>query len=306
MLIGFLGSCKKNHTYSLTKMEGDDQQGPVSQALPLKIKVQVLDESGEPQPDINVYFNVTEGNGSVAATEILSDDTGFASTNWTLGNSGKQALSVSVENGDGVAVSQAFTATLIFKDPRDNEVYRLVTIGSQVWFAENLRYTTFGPGEYVNPDNPSTKYGFLYNWAAMMNGAVSSSSSPSGVRGICPTGWHLPSDTEWNSLELSLGMAVSDTAVSGFNIFRGTHSTAMKSVDYWNGTNTSGFDAMPAGFYGPSADSLYQLGGGAGFWTTTETSASNARTRWLSTASSGVLRSNVAKDYGYSCRCLRD
>ena len=101
-------------------------------------------------------------------------------------------------------------------------------------------------------------------------------------------------------------MMVSDTAVSGVNVFRGTHGRAMQSADYWNGTNTSGFDVLPAGFYGPNLDSLYNLGSGAGFWTTTETSASNARARYLNTSQSGVSRIVIGKDQGESCRCLRD
>ena len=100
-------------------------------------------------------------------------------------------------------------------------------------------------------------------------------------------------------------MAASDTAVSG-NVFRGTHGTGMKNVHYWNGTNTSGFNAMPAGFYGPNLDSLYNLGSGAGFWSTTETSSTYARVRWLNTDRSSVYRNTIEKVHGYSCRCLRD
>lgn len=95
----------------------------------------------------------------------------------------------------------------------DGNVYRTTKIGDQVWMAENLRTTHYSDGTPVvgyksannNPDNDAN-YGLLYNYSAVMNGAGSSFAEPSGVQGICPNGWHVPSDNEWLTLERELGM----------------------------------------------------------------------------------------------------
>ena len=111
--------------------------------------------------------------------------------------------------------------------------YAVVTIGSQTWMAENLAYLPeitfeddwgsntdpqyavydYAPGsgtETVAGAKATANYdtyGVLYNWSAAMDGDASSSSNPSGVQGICPNGWHLPSDDEWKELEMALGMS---------------------------------------------------------------------------------------------------
>ena len=107
------------------------------------------------------------------------------------------------------------------QDSRDSQIYQYKTIGTQVWMTENLAYlpSVVGPGTgsnstayyyvygYDGTDVDAAKatsnyttYGVLYNWPAAMSGAASSSADPSGVQGICPTGWHLPSDAEWTTL----------------------------------------------------------------------------------------------------------
>lgn len=194
-------------------------------------------------------------------------------------------------------------------DSRDNEVYAVVAIGNQCWMAENLRYDVpgvFGASDTINPTSPSTTYGRLYDWATAMNGASSSSSNPSGVQGICPSGWHLPSDAEWNEMEMALGMAAADTAATGW---RGSdHGTKMKSTTGWNssgnGTNASGFNAFPAGYYGMG--SFSSLGVIAYFWSSTETSPTLAWYRSLRNVYTGVFRVSSNKTNGFSCRCVKD
>ena len=125
-------------------------------------------------------------------------------------SSGKTSSSVSVGN-DGNPCPGAATVTDI-----DNNTYTTVQIGTQCWMRENLRTTRYADGtsipmgnsisetscRYAPDDNKSkvTKYGYLYNWPAMMHGSRSSDSNPSGVQGICPDGWHVPSDAEWTQL----------------------------------------------------------------------------------------------------------
>jgi uncharacterized protein (TIGR02145 family) len=189
-----------------------------------------------------------------------------------------------------------------FTDSRDGEVYTTVQIGNQCWMAENLRYNA--SGSYLNSANPSTNYGRFYDWATVMNNSTTSSSNPSGVQGICPSGWHLPSDSEWNELEMALGMSAADTA----NIsFRGTHGTGMKSTTGWigtNGTNTSGFNAFPAGYCG--SGNFISLGEMSYFWSSTEISSTTAWRRQLNWQS-GVSRYGPFsyKTSAFSCRCVK-
>jgi uncharacterized protein (TIGR02145 family) len=194
-------------------------------------------------------------------------------------------------------------------DSRDGEVYQTVTICNQTWMAENLRYDVpgvFGGSDTINSANPSTTYGRLYDWATMMNGSSTSSSNPSGVQGICPSGWHLPSDAEWNEMEKALGMSEAVTANTGW---RGTdHGTKMKSLTGWssngNWTNASGFNAFPAGYYG--SGSFTSLGDFAFFWSSTESSGSHAWDRELNNGNATVYRGSNQKIYGFSCRCVRN
>jgi len=197
------------------------------------------------------------------------------------------------------------------------EVYADVNVGSQTWTADNLRYVAVESqiwmGENLieyNPDLPA-EYGHYYDWATVMNGASSSSSSPSGVQGICPTGWHVPSDAEWTTLELSLGMSASDASLS--RGARGSHGTAMKSTSGWvsgNGTNSSGFNAFPAGFFHPTGV-FVNSGKVACFWSAqdepigTGTDGTFAWSRYLS-GGSQVSKSLLEKEFGISCRCVKN
>ncbi len=88
----------------------------------------------------------------------------------------------------------------------DGNVYQTVIIGNQEWMAENLRVFRDANGNsitrycYNNNTTNCNLYGGLYIWHTVMNGQSSSSSNPSGVQGICPTGWYVPSDAEWTEL----------------------------------------------------------------------------------------------------------
>jgi len=135
-----------------------------------------------------------------------------------------------------------------------------------------------------NPANGAT-YGKLYNWYAVNTGS------------LCPSGWHIPTDAEWQTLVDALG---GDAVAGG----------AMKATTLWSSpntgaTNSSGFTALPGG-YRLNDGSFYTVGGLGSFWSSTEYSSFNAWYRSLYYNYSDVSRTNHYKDYGFSCRCLRD
>jgi uncharacterized protein (TIGR02145 family) len=197
--------------------------------------------------------------------------------------------------------------------------YPTVTIGTQVWMAENLRTTkyrnntpitnitdntqwqnnTTGAWSYYNNDATNNNpYGKLYNWYAVNNS-----------NGICPTGWHVPSDAEWNVLIGNLDPSYNPTA-------QGTQSATaggkMKSTgtQYWlspntGATNSSGWSGLPGGnryYYG----TFLSIGGYGLWWSSTENSADNAWYRGLYYNIGVVNRTNSSKANGFSVRCLRD
>lgn len=206
-------------------------------------------------------------------------------------------------NKDNCSLSQTYGS---FEDERDNEIYQTVTICNQIWMAENLRFNA--PNSRYDSNNPSSKYGRLYNWSIVMNGAFSSSSNPSGVQGICPNGWHVPSDLEWQTLEKNLGMNRSDLEIRGQD--RGTNEgTKIKSISGWdsnyNGTDDYGFNALPAGLSGGPASASY-LGSYAGFTSTTiDTLGSRVLGRFVNTGTT-IARGGHYKSTYLSCRCIKD
>jgi uncharacterized protein (TIGR02145 family) len=206
------------------------------------------------------------------------------------------------------------------QDSRDSQIYQYKTIGTQVWMTENLAYlpSVVGPGTgsnstayyyvygYDGTDVDAAKatsnyttYGVLYNWPAAMSGAASSSADPSGVQGICPTGWHLPSDAEWTTLTTYLG---------GESVAGGKMKEAGES--HWTSPNTgatneSGFTALPGGdrYDDGSFDAIGLLGF---WWSSTEYDTNYAWLRSLSYVYSTVFGGYTIRAYGFSVRCLRD
>jgi hypothetical protein len=90
-------------------------------------------------------------------------------------------------------------------DPRDGQIYPTVEIGDQCWLQKNMNYATGNSWCYDNNTANCATYGRLYDWETVMNGTSSSNAVPSGVQGICPPGWHVPSDAEWTILTDYLG-----------------------------------------------------------------------------------------------------
>ena len=210
----------------------------------------------------------------------------------------------------GTACGQAVTYA--------GESYPTVQIGTQCWFAKNLNVGTMINGfsnqtnngtleKYCYNNEPAncTTYGGLYQWAEAVqyqNGA-SNTTSPNpafsgNVRVICPTGWHLPSDAEWSSLETNLG----GSSVAG---------GALKSTSgLWSSPNTgainrSGFSALPGG-YRHANGSFYSIVFNPFFWSSSEYGTPNAFFHSLYYNGSNIYQSFNNKNYGFSVRCTKD
>ncbi len=209
----------------------------------------------------------------------------------------------------------------------DGNHYNAVVIGNQIWMSENLKVTHYPDGTaipfitgntdwanlgdndtddaycYYNNNASGEKdiYGALYTWAAAMgDNAVSSSTNPSGVQGVCPTGWHLPSDAEWTELTDYLG----GTSVDGGKM-KETGTTHWNSPNT-GATNETGFSALPGGYRYSFDGTFYDVGNLGKWWSATEGSSSTAWLRYLDYDNAEASRYYGYKSYGFSVRCVRD
>ena len=265
--------------------------------------------------------------GSTNATITVSptETTTYTVTGTNLyGCSSVAGMTVTVNATDSLADGQPCPGTPTVTDI-DGNVYNTVQIGNQCWMRENLRTTKKPDGSDIalnserycpnNDANNVAAYGYLYTWYAMMNGAASSDANPSGVQGICPTGWHVPSDAEWTQL--------TDYVSNQSQYVCGSNNTyiakALAATTGWiyyhsgecypgdqsvHANNATGFSALPAGrFNGSYYDSF---GSNALFWSATERYGNTAYFPGLYYGGANVGKNDHFKDAGFSVRCLRD
>jgi|GEM_PF-1343835 len=251
--------------------------------------------------ELALYLNFENGEGN----SYNKNDTRHVRVVRTLPSMAQKAKPVSVEDIDG-------------------NQYEIVKIGSQYWFKSNLKVSKYrnrdtiptwlsnsawlntNSGAYAIYDNDPVNdglYGKLYNYYAVTDS-----------RGLCPTGWHVPSDGDWNILVKYLDPDA-DTACSNreqSSIAGGAlKSTAMKLTrGGWNSpnegaTNSSGFTALPGGFRWATGGFSSMTGYGY-WWSSSVSSGSDAWGRGLYSSKSVIVRSNVDRAFGFSVRCLKD
>ena len=202
----------------------------------------------------------------------------------------------------------------------DGNVYEIVAIGNQWWMAENLKvthyrngdpisnvtdeteWTNLSTGAYCNFDNNLNNvstYGRLYNWYTVDDN-----------RELAPAGWHVPTDEEWKTLEMYIGINQVDVDADGW---RGTiEGGKLKETgtEHWlspniGATNACGFLALPAGYcsrYG----AFLLIGQGADYWSATQSSDQLAWFRSLDYNRTDIRRDDIIKTYGFSIRCVKD
>lgn len=172
--------------------------------------------------------------------------------------------------------------TSSFVDLRDKTSYNIVKIGKQWWMAENLNYQSNQSWCYDNSETNCDLLGRLYTWEAANN--------------VCPDGWHLPSDQDWKSLEIELGMLY-DVDQKGW---RGNSPGQGKKL---RSSKTTGFNALLAGY---RLWGLYENKPNGGyFWTSTE--SKNNKKAWVRELGrrKSIKRTTYDKNYAFSVRCLK-
>ena len=190
----------------------------------------------------------------------------------------------------------------------ENNAYKIVTIGTQTWMAENLRVTRYNDGTaiplvtdgtawgnlttpaYTWYNNTASDYGALYNYYTVAD---------TNSLNVCPEGWHVPTDTEWTTLTGYLG----GISVAGGKMKEG-------GLAHWENPNTgatneSGFTGLPGG-YRYNDGTSNSIGTAGWWWSSTEISSGIAWSRSLSYNYGGVYVNFPFKQDGFSVRCLRD
>ncbi len=182
----------------------------------------------------------------------------------------------------------------------DGNIYHTVVIGNQTWLKENLKSLHYPDGSeitevwaYDDDEANVETYGRLYTWDGAMN-----YSTLEGSQGVCPDGWHIPTDSEWTELGTFLG---------GNNVAGGKLKET--GTEHWlspntGATNESGFTALPGGEYD---DTHYQLlHEYAVMWSSTETSGTYCKYRYLAYNDEALHTYNYYKDFRYSVRCIKN
>jgi uncharacterized protein (TIGR02145 family)/uncharacterized repeat protein (TIGR02543 family) len=279
-----------------------------------------------------ITYDANGGSGTMSSQTITANtsDTlsqnsftrdGYAFSGWSTTADG------SVAYADGVSYSIAESNVILYAqwtavwacgnsivDSRDNTTYGTVLIGTQCWMSKNMNIGTMVASNvtqntncteikkycYSGNVNNCTSRGGLYQWRQAMCG-----STTVGAKGICPEGWHIPTDSEYKTLEMYLGMpqAVVDTLTFRGGLSNEAFKLFATSVADGNGTNTSGFSLLMAGY--TESSSYIGSSSHSYLWTSSE-SGSNVFTRGFYKTYASINRIANSKTNGQSVRCLMD
>lgn len=197
----------------------------------------------------------------------------------------------------------------------DGNEYKTVTIGNQKWMAENLEVTSYEDGTTIplvtddedwadlgsndkaysiNYDDPEGIYGAYYTWTAATRGE-DSESNPSNIQGVCPAGWHIPSDAEWRELD---------------EFVEHNPGQALKATFGWaedgTGKDVFGFSAFPAGYRSNNTGKFAQTTVSAKFWSSDERQNGDVRSAELSSFENFITHMHGSKNVGKSVRCVKN
>ena len=199
----------------------------------------------------------------------------------------------------------------------DGNTYKTVTIGDQIWMAENLKTTKYNDGTDIPVVDPPTwnvstdgyytwynydsnnkdRFGAFYNWYAVNSGK------------LCPVGWHVPSDEEWHTLTLNIDPNAVNEPFDGTETTLGNVLKEQGTTNWYSniGTNETGFTARAAGIYAGGFGGVFT---GALWWSGTLNISTGVPWYRNLGDSNGVFArlsaSPISKSFGFSVRCLKD
>jgi len=206
------------------------------------------------------------------------------------------------------SVEPSSSSSVVVSGSCDISLYRTVKIGEQTWMAENYNCNIRDSGCYANDPDNCDKYGRLYNWITAMalpyncNSSFCSSQIGAKHRGICPSGWHIPSNADWNILMKFVNPSCSDNSSCA------GAGTKLKAKIGWddngNGQDTYKFSALPGG----DAGYLENLGIKGFWWSASEDDEYNniAYIRVMSNDDEDARYEYTGKNFSYSVRCVQD
>lgn len=304
----------------LIKARAEDSDGSVDE---LKFYIGYLNVAAVSEKPYEYTWEVSDSIiGDVAVRAVAIDNEGGATSH---------SINVVVDAPGGFNPELTYGTVSDF----DGNNYKTILIGNQNWMAENLKVSHYADGTpipfvsddvewsnlgtsgraycwYDNSSEFNDVLGALYSWPGVMNGASGVSDSSGMIQGVCPDGWHVPSDDEWKALEMELGMS---QEVADKYEWRGSYEGGyLKEMGFshWDNPNTSadnssGFTALPGGFRS-NTGIFYGIRQYATFWTASIKAEGSTESwyRALNFQKSHVYRYTVPGNRGASVRCVQD
>lgn len=265
---------------------------------------------------VSSYNNLNSGNSTTATVSSLTCATTYYYR--------VRAANACGASGSSATITVTTPACAVATAPSS------VTCGTLVWAAANLNAGTMVSGGTAQTNNSivekycynnlpanCTTYGGLYQWDEAMAYNAGVNCDPCGTggqQGICPAGFHIPSDWEWSHHEFCVESTIAPVGPATLSTFqtgifsRGTNvgyklKATSANTPAWDGTNASGFNALPSGVF---SSGFLDLGNSTSYWSSTDFDAVSAYNRILVQGFGSVDRYNYQKANGYSVRCLQN
>ena len=266
---------------------------------------EVTDDSSDSKDSPSSAGTSTKSSNSNSSSVTPSDVEGSSKTAWDY-------LNPDINYGE-------------FTDERDGQIYKTVTIApagtgySEVWMAENLNFETENSwcgGGIGTTEGDCSVYGRLYTWAAAVGRAEDECGyehtcglGSGDIRGACPKGWHLPSQSEWEALIVAVDGSITEYTSS--NTAGSKLKSAARCWSSYSGITIEdafGFSALPAGYRNFIIGNYNYWGRGTYFWSSTEETIYYAYVMGLDYRNdgAGLTYDNNHKKYGDSVRCVKD
>lgn len=244
-----------------------------------KVDKEKAENSSSSKREVSSSSKYLLENASSSSAESSADALEISSCSDFQETTSSSSISISASSTDST-----------FTDPRDKQTYRIVTMGKQVWFAENLNYSNEDVIGFCHENDPEKCdiYGKLYRWDDAMK--------------ACPEGWHLPNLFEWRELIDFVG----GQELAGVKLKTKAYWVLQESFQQYAGTDDYGFSVLPASFMSAQGTFGSTIRGAAHIWTSTEVAEDIANLVFFMHSMGKVVLDKSEKELGFSVRCLKD